>query len=422
MINVSVTKDVVSCILFYGAGLQRDMDAHNAGAATTADVRLTSPGTYVYYVTCYDSDLNPGSTETRTLFIPQPEETPSQPQLALSVNSSCGGNTVTVTSDGQLVSGARVSIDDAVTFIVNETDSGGQVSFGGCGKNVTIRATASGYSAAEAGTALVDCSLCAPPIPCDCGFIRVSDGQCIHYPCCADSQCGRNETCVSHSCEGGGGGQPLCIAPSCCRTDADCGRTERCDIPAGAETGRCVPVTGCGIVDNHSLVEQWACGDGPSCPPCPGGYVCLVHQCIRGTVSAPTNIYVGSNTTIHAEINDRACASCEIEITDPAGRKFVVTTDAGGDAVLPLEREGIYNATLVRNRMPLSSVAIRSLRPPAVVPVVPVTLIQGQDLCLLALLVLLALFILYLRWRAKKGAEPAAKAAPGKTKAAPAKP
>jgi hypothetical protein len=413
LINVSVNEDVVACTLFYDGGTLF-MNVHDAGAATSAEVVFAaSQGEYTYFVTCYDASLTPGSTANRTIIMLQQEEKKTAlPQLALSLNSSCGGNTVTVTSNGQPVGGASVSINDAT----NTTDSLGSVQFPGCGINVTLHARASGYQSADKLASLVDCGACAPaPIQCDCGIVR--DGQCMHYACCSDSQCGQNQTCVDHAC--GGGGQPVCTAPSCCRSDADCGQAERCGIPAGAQTGQCIPVVGCGAIDNHVLVVQWQCGDLQACPPCGSGYSCISHQCIRGSIRAPSNLYVGSNTTIHAEINNVSCANCEIEITDPAGRNFTVTTNASGDVSFPLNQEGVYKATLVKNQMPLSSVAITSLRPPSVISAVPVTLIESKDVpCLLAvLIVLLLLFVLYMRWRTGKWGIPGLPAEGPKPKA-----
>jgi hypothetical protein len=250
----------------------------------------------------------------------------------------------------------------------------------------------------------------------------ITDGQCVPYACCADSQCGNGQTCVNHVCSGGGGGQPVCTVPSCCKQDDDCADTDRCDIPAGAETGRCVPVTGCGVVANHVLAEQWQCGGLQACPPCGSGYQCIGHQCIQGKVSAPSGIYVGRTTTIHAEMNGVSCANCQIIITDPNGAKSTLTTDQNGNLTIPLNIEGTYKATLVKDQQPLSTVAITSLKPPSVASTTPLTLIEGNEApCLLAVLILLILFVLYMRWRAGR-AKPVPKPGPSKPKAAPAKP
>lgn len=160
------------------------------------------------------------------------------------------------------------------------------------------------------------------------------------------------------------------------------------------------PVTGCGVIANHTIIEQWECG-GASCPPCSNGSQCINHSCINATINATTDFYVGRNTSIHAEINGKPCARCEIEITDPSGRKFTATTDDAGNVQLPLNDAGTYTAALVKNQKPLASTPIKTLKPPQVVSTNPLTLVLEQN-CPLLLVVLLVALALYLRWRAGK--------------------
>ena len=170
-----------------------------------------------------------------------------EPALQLSFSSSCEGNTVTVTSDGKDIADVRVTIGDSIY----RTDYSGTTKFNGCGNTVAIHASKDGYRAADSTQTLIPCAECAVP---------------VQPPVTPPTP-------------------PGCKAPACCGSDNDCADTYRCAREAGAATGKCVQITGCGLVANHKLTP-WECG-GIGCPECAAGSSCTNHVCMEANVTQP---------------------------------------------------------------------------------------------------------------------------------------
>ena len=170
----------------------------------------------------------------------------------------------------------------------------------------------------------------------------------------------------------------------------------------GAATGRCTDIKGCGRIENHAIVETWECG-AAGCPDCAVGG-CVNHKCMEGVVSAPTNAFVGDNPIVHAEADGKACANCEILVTDPTGGRFSIITDEDGNAEIPLKTVGPYTVALTKEDAVLRTVTIKALvRPSIEIPGMPTGVLSEQAVPIVVLLLLLAAFVIfYLRSRRKK--------------------
>jgi hypothetical protein len=338
--------------------------------------------------------------------------------LHIELNLSCDANLVEVTDGGgDPVSGAHVSVkdtSDAALVASGDTDASGRFSFSGCGRNVDVKATESGYSSATLTTALIGCGQCAEcmsdddcpaeeycaagdclPIPCDCGFIDAH--QCIAYECCLDSDCGENGHCGAHACSANTSGGTECSE------DADCLDAEYCNIAPGAQNGYCEDVSGCGYASNHTLVP-YQCGNDSSCPLCQEGYVCIRNTCVQGNLSCPATAFAGDEVACNATSGDGPCAGCDYLVTDPAGRNSTGTADANGSIRLPLAMAGVYNLTLMANGTPLSALSLSVF--PGSGEAGPDTALMSPEalmiLGLLLIILLVALAIYFLRPAPKK--------------------
>jgi parallel beta-helix repeat protein len=338
---------------------------------------------------------------------------PEPDPLSASLESTCEANTVTVTSSGDPVSNAKVVVDVISDILVLYTGDNGQTSFGSypthCGKTVTIKISESGYDKVSMSGALVDCELCIPSectddtdcpsdqycmngecifIECPCG--EVVDHQCMEYECCVDTDCPEGQVCMDNECQE--------VPPEEeCETDADCAGNKYC------EDGNCELVTGaCGYVEEHAWVE-YECGDEIGCLPCPEGTACVDHACVRASLTGPGEGFIGDSVGLTAKENDEPCADCDVQITDPTGRKLTGKTDASGKVQIPLNTEGLYRITLFKDGVPLASKNVAALaRPPfpEEKPLITVIAEMVSQFWLVLLLILLALLLLY--WRARK--------------------
>ena len=199
-------------------------------------------------ITVYAND-HAGNTNSSTVIFTVDLSRTTITSLEVSVSSTCDGNTVTVTADGREIGGVRLTIGDSVY----RTDSSGTAKFNGCGNTVTIHASKDGYAASDSTETLIACAECAVPV-------QPPTPPTPPTP-------------------------PGCRAPACCGSDNDCADTYRCAREAGAATGRCVEITGCGLVANHALTP-WECG-GAGCPSCAAGSSCTNHVCVKANVTQP---------------------------------------------------------------------------------------------------------------------------------------
>ncbi|MFN7991892.1 MAG: right-handed parallel beta-helix repeat-containing protein, partial [Candidatus Micrarchaeia archaeon] len=333
---------------------------------------------------------------------------PSDNGLSVIVETDCSGNTVTVFGNGA-VSGALVKVDGDP---IGTTNTSGQISFPGCGKSVTVRASKSGYSDDVQNKMLIDCNKCAyecvqdtdcpgekecvankcTPVQCSCGVIQ--NHSCAPYQCCSDSQCPAGLACVGNKC----------VKKYECAKDSDCKDTQFCDIAKGAAGGVCRDVKGCGIVANHTIATAYQCG-GPDCPQCPTGYLCESHLCVLKNITCPQTGFVGTEQICHATANNQSCSLCDLRITTPAGKTYEEKTDGKGNFPLKLDLAGIYSIGIIgSNNTTINSVYLRALEKAAPVePAKPSIL----DMCPLPwwLLLLLIIIAVIVYWRSREREE-----------------
>jgi hypothetical protein len=191
-----------------------------------------------------------------------------------------------------------------------------------------------------------------------------------------------------------------CVPPSCCTSDAQCGDKQMCSIPPGSSSGECEDIAACGIVTNHSIVQVWECG-GLNCPACPVGYACQNYTCILYGLKGPESLFLGANAMIEAKENGGPCKFCDIEITDPSGKKFLGKTDENGKLTIPLKMLGIYKVALMKGGLPIKSINIVSFpqqKPEEEKPTVTIP----EPPCLLALLLVLLILVTYYIIRRRK--------------------
>jgi hypothetical protein len=320
--------------------------------------------------------------------------------MAVELSSSCDGNAVTVTSSGALDGAHVVVVDTSPSggiIFSGDTNSDGIVTFTGCGMNVNIFASKSGYASESITEDLVACSQCAGqeqptgapggcssdgdcadnrkcsqgscvPVECACG--AVSAHSCNSYECCSDAQCGAGKVCVNNACRESV--PEACNAPSCCTADEQCAANQNCLAATGAPAsanvkGQCHDISGCGTVENHALVP-YECGTEPGCQPCPQGAACTDHKCVATGLTAPQNGTAGGNVKVTASEGGAPCANCDLQITDPEGNVLTGQTDANGNFNLPLGLEGIYKISLLKDGSVLKSIDVVSLPKPAAAP------------------------------------------------------
>jgi parallel beta-helix repeat protein len=356
------------------------------------------------------------------------DEDPS-PALRITFESACDGSIVYVRSGGEGVPGAHVDVEDAEglsAIASGTTDSDGAFAFQGCGMDVLLAATRSGYSAAESSGSLVACVPCAEclsdndcpgtekcssgqcaGVDCPCG--RVSNHSCTPYACCSDSACPSGQACRDNGCV-------EIPTPPECVSDSDCADNQRCAISQGAGGGACVEITGCGLATGHALVP-FECGTGPGCPACPAGSQCLNHTCIATDLKGPDPLFVGESAEVHATLQGVACSGCDLVIIDPDGGRHSGRTDAHGNYSLPLNISGDYRVTLEKEGAPTKTIIVKALpKSPAVDEGPPFQAMSPLPCLALALLVVLALALYAIRKRRlmERLPKPGAKMAKGK--------
>jgi parallel beta-helix repeat protein len=374
---VDNVSEVMDCLLYLdGAPNQTNSSTQN-DTLTTLTVAGIADGPHYWQVICDDNSSNTGYSESRnfTLNTSAPashEDTdkPSQDPLSISLRSTCDGNMVSVTSRGYPVSGAEVKVDGD---IVGTSGQDGEVEFEhACGDRIIIRASRSGYISKTLKASTVLCSECAQePEP-------EPQPQPEPEP------------------------EPECAAPSCCTSDSQCADIEYCsNRDTGAEKGKCVPVTGCGLIAGHAIAQPYQCSDQAGCA-CPEGRTCRGHFCVSRDINGTKEAFIGSEGRFHATEGNWSCAFCEIQVTDPAGKSLAGKTDANGDFVLPLTVEGTYKVALLQDGEVVKTLNIQAL--PKAPPSEPEKPTQTSDewwpLWLIILLALIIIILLY--WRRKK--------------------
>ena len=244
---------------------------------------------------------------------------------------------------------------------------------------------------------------CAP-VSCGCGFIQ--NHQCIPYRCCSDSQCNSNENCINHVCIL----KPpeACEPPGCCTGNLQCAGNQKCTIEAGAKTGKCTAITGCGVIANHAVVETWQCGSEEGCPGCDEGG-CIDHRCVTALITAPTTVLQGEMTVIHIEVERKICGDCEVLITDPSGNRSRGAMNEDGDLELKATESGPYSITVSKNQVRLKTFTMKAVAKPSNPPDGSNPVPKNDDLLLPAIVVAIVVVgligvgavVFYLRGRGK---------------------
>jgi uncharacterized repeat protein (TIGR01451 family) len=335
-----------------------------------------------------------------------------EPGWDYSFSSSCNGNTITVTDNGDN------PIEDVGIFISGDTsglystNSAGQVTFSGCGLDIAIYVSpGSPYepgsdsfdettiacsqcvlcdedSDCESGECNEGTGQCIEPPQCECG--QIVNNQCVAYQCCADSDCPGGQVCESNTCVPKYECDPNGPGPE--DDNDDCSGSEYCEIAANETGGFCKPVPGiCGQVVNHVFIP-FNCGDETGCPVCPSGYSCYSHNCLPLGITCPESGSVGSSVVCHATRNETPCSFCQLSVLAPDGSVISATSDANGDYVLALSTEGPYNVTLIGNGKPVKTLTVKALLVPGVALPLPS---EGFPFPLWILLILLLIPILY---------------------------
>jgi hypothetical protein len=303
------------------------------------------------------------------------DDSTSKDRLSVDLDSSCDGNVVTVTSKGDPLSSAKVTVSETLggPIASGNTDSDGEFEFAGCGMDVTIYANKGGYLPDTEMTSLVSCASCE------------EEPEVEPEP---EPEVGPEPEPEPQPESG-----PECVV------DGDCASTHYCT--AG---GDCMPVTGCGDVVDHALVP-YDCGDEDSCPECKSGYTCVDHVCKANIVKGEDG-FVGDNRTIDVILGDEPCRGCDIQITGPDGKTYTGKSDENGQFVLPLSLEGTYKIALMDENGDVSAeTTVKSLPKPAPQEPEKPTETSDDGLSLLFLLILLALVlggVLYWRGKGKK--------------------
>lgn len=301
---------------------------------------------------------------------------PRMDKLSVDVESSCDENLVTVTDGDGPVNNAKVSVQvvDNGPLDSGYTDSNGEFDFQGCDMKVSVYVNKDGYFPTTVEEGLVSCSSCEeggeePPPE--------------EPPTAPPPEEPQPET-------------PPPTAPQReCTTDADCAVTHYCTAAF-----ECMPVTGCGLVEDHALVP-YECGDGPDCPSCKEGYTCVDNKCVQDEIEGEDG-FVGENSTVTVFCGGKPCANRDLQGTDPNGKSFTGKTDENGQFQLPLSFEGQYKIALVDENGEVSAETILNALPmpqPTEPEKKPDTTDNTLPTLLFILLLLLLGVVLYLRGR-----------------------
>jgi len=200
--------------------------------------------------------------------------------------------------------------------------------------------------------------------------------------------------------------EPECAAPACCTTDSQCSDIDYCsNRDTGAESGSCIPVTGCGAISNHIVSEPYECSNQSGCS-CPEGFVCRDHICVLRDLNGTKEAFVGFHGNFHATEGSKPCSFCEIVVTDPAGKVVTGKTDANGDFTLPLTLEGTYKLALLDESGEVAAEAslLSLLKPDAPDEPKP-TAEDSEDFSWLFLLILLIAVLLLIVYKRRKDAK-----------------
>ena len=378
--------------------------------------------------------------------------------LAVSLDSSCDGNVVTVTSSGHTVSNARVLVEINGVQTIYYSNADGIVTFSGCDGPVNITASGSTYTPGSiSNRALIACSscpVCQTDSDCNmacsvthydpnCGKYQCIGGQCVPPECQNDSDCPDTERCTQNRCEPVPCPDGVVIGHKCvqCGQDSDCGSGQSCDTSTHTCSPRCqyaccadsdcLPGQTCDAATHACKCQFGCCADSDcktdqSCnsethacqckfeccsdTDCPANQTCVDNRCTSGGLSGNKTGYVGTNETVRATQDGNPASGADIVITDPSGRTFKGKTGPDGSLSFPLTLSGTYKVALMQNGKPIATMTVDSLQQnlppqPGLLALI-LGFLAANLLWIIILLLLILAFILYMRRRGEKAGRP----------------
>jgi hypothetical protein len=338
------------------------------------------------------------------------DDDPELPDLDVELVPLCLGSTITVTSDGDPVSGASVDVIqvNGPSIFSGTTDSNGEVTLDpdDCGLNVRIYADKSGYNDYDGDPVEIDCGVCAPP--------ECPPGQELNEETqeCEPIECGPCESLVGNQCvfqctSGQNCENNQCVERPGCKSDLECDPDQECvnedGTPGTPENpGSCKDLCAdgsnfcqCSEAKDHELVPTgWECGSEAGCSACPNGLICEDHKCVPLTIECDEEAVVGE--PVQCTTN---CPKCKVLVE---GEEY--TTDENGKVTVTFKNRGLGEVQLAKGGA-TAQTQVNVKGPEGAPPPAPPTAPPGEGFNLLWLLILLALIILgivYWRSRQKK--------------------
>jgi hypothetical protein len=125
---------------------------------------------------------------------------------------------------------------------------------------------------------------------------------------------------------------------------------------------------------------------------------------VSNDLTAPPSAFIDAVVPIAATEDGVPCKSCELQITDPGGKKLTGQTDDNGKFNLPLSLQGTYSISLLKGGQVVKTVQVKALpKAPAEGGTTPTMINLGALLpfAILALLILIAI-VAYLMSKGKK--------------------
>ena len=337
---------------------------------------------------CPDKCICSNGVCVRPITPPSPD-TCKNVDMGVSVKVGCEENVVTVTDNGNRLSGVEVRILRPGDTLIGITNASGEFGFveisganievkafgfktGGICYNAPLKTTATLKSAGE----------CAPEQP----------------ECTGDADCPANYTCENGKCilkpE-----EPPEPGPEC-SADGDCASDSFCT------GGVCVPATGiCGYADNHTWVSYECCTDEDCIVKLGQDYYCAGNICIEREYNLTgEDGFLGDDGSVTAFAEGLLLPNAGLRVTHPDGTYEVLTTDSKGQVTLTFLQAGVYRFDLFVNGTIKKTLELTAVPKTPADPARPDffdVLAQQSWILLIALLVILAL--IYWFYIAPKG-------------------
>lgn len=122
-----------------------------------------------------------------------------------------------------------------------------------------------------------------------------------------------------------------------CKNDDQCSSTQYC-------SGNSCLDLGCGLVQDHKIVEIYECDQGNSaCSVCSSGSLCVDHKCVEPILSTSNECKVGKDCVNRADMGDE---SGYVEIVDQSGKIISSGVPSSGIFKFVPEISGPYKIIL----------------------------------------------------------------------------